>query len=286
MRLAHDLALQRLSSKHIYTWSHIHVLACPSFTFARWRARASCVFDYSKAKSVQFVVNQWRTNTVNSDYCVTRLVMSMDRSPITGTSFPQILPRNGDELTTFRDNFRSSSFQRPRKQLPPPTSAVKLDYITKTPHAVKDTYISTTRIDFPLLQSSPQLSKQTAQESNRSSLDHFSLETDRRLTNQTSTSSSEYSCKVLQFQPPRDRTGNAMQLSKTDFLGSRVKKWANAGSEYSTSFAKPSLEARHRLDQQNDAIASEGHNAMLDFSISCPVFSWSPHKQPKIIGHH
>lgn len=195
----------------------------------------------------------------------------MERSPITGTYFPQILSKRDDELTTFRDNFRSSSFQRPRKPLPPPTPAVKFDYVTKTPHATNDSFISTTRKDFPLIQqqSSPNLNKQIAQQNNQSS-DHFSLDTDRRLTNQTSISSSEYSCKPLQFRPSRNHTGNAMQHSRSDFLGNRVMKWSNAGSEYNTSFATPSLEARHKLENQNDTIASKKNIIVFYFTILYP----------------
>ena len=207
----------------------------------------------------------------------------MDRSPITGTYFPQILQKSGDdELTTFRDNFRSS-FQRPRKPLSPPTPAVKFDYVTKTPHSTKDAYISTTRKDFPLQQqSAPNLSKQTTAQTTNQATDHFSLETDRRLTNQTSISSSEYSCKPLQFQPPRVHTENALQVSRSDFLGNRVMKWSNAGSVYNASFATPSLEkARHKLEKQSDAIARElkfSQSYMCFFQRFCPTFSWSPYQ--------
>ena len=169
---------------------------------------------------MQFVVNQWRTNTVNSDDCVTRLVMSMDRSPHYWNFFPtnssKRMEMNWQLLETtleviFVSDYLENNFLLVQHQLWNWTISQKLHMQWRTHTSPRQ------ESTFHYCSPRHSLSKQTAQESNRSSLDHFSLETDRRLTNQTSTSSSEYSCKVLQFQHAQ-RWAQVMQCNshKTD----------------------------------------------------------------------
>lgn len=175
---------------------------------------------------------------------------SLERSPVTGTCFPQLdcSLDSSAELSSFRNDFQHPLAPSTAKPFPRPITAVKFDHDVNTPTAIKDKYTPTSKKDFSLPTLDQCLSsKQTVQH-----IHCFTLETDRRLTNLTSSNVAEFSCKSLELQS-RNYDYSVMNLSSPDFLSKRV----TSGLDYCKPLCEiPTLQPRRRFEERGSDIYS------------------------------
>lgn len=177
----------------------------------------------------------------------TALLGNVNRSPVTGMSFPHQtnvpLQSNTTEMTSFRHDFK-------RPQLRPSTRPVSLSeppvhlFDCGSHNMPTDRYISTSQLAFTLPQLPPSSNQTT-----RSSLyrTNFKMDVDMRLKGHVTTSQCDFFSKPLE-PPSREYPRSVLKLSQPGPLGNRANESLESGSEYCQSFtATPVVRDGHQM---------------------------------------